>query len=112
MATSLRRPALARVPPHPQPDDMALITAIAARDQAAFATLYDRHSASAYALAYHLLGERGAAETVVEDVFLALWRTPGNRDRPHGNVRARLLTQVWQSARRRRAASDHDGGVT
>ncbi len=103
MGTPLREPTPAQVPSRPQLDDTALMTAIAARDQAAFARLYDRHSASTYALAYRLLGERDAAEGVVEAVFLALWHTPGDFAPLQGNVRAQLLTRVRRRACRIRA---------
>jgi DNA-directed RNA polymerase specialized sigma24 family protein len=76
------------------------VTAIAARDQGALATLYDRHSVVAYALACRLLGERGAAEGAMEDAFLALWRTPLTFAGPHGNVRARLLAHICRGAHR------------
>jgi len=80
--------------PSPCADKSALLTAIAARDQAAFAELYDRYSTPAFRLAYQLLGERGAAEDVVQEVFLTIWRRAAGFDAARGNVQAWLLTSV------------------
>lgn len=84
--------------PSPFADEAALLTAIAARDQAAFAELYDRYSLAAFRLAYQLLGERGAAEDVVQEVFLAIWRRAAGFDAARGNVQAWLLTSVRHAA--------------
>lgn len=79
-------------------DDTALLAAIATHDQVAFAALYDRYSTPAYTLAYHLLGERGVAEDVVQEVFLAIWHRADSCDRARGNVRAWLLTGIRHAA--------------
>ena len=47
---------------------------IAARDQDAFGALYDRHCRLVYGLALHILTQQSEAETVVEHVFLAVWK--------------------------------------
>jgi RNA polymerase sigma-70 factor (ECF subfamily) len=85
-------------PPPAFADETALLAAIVARDQTAFAELYDRYSTPAYRLAYQLLGERGAAEDVVQEVFLAIWRRAADFDATRGNVQAWLLTSVRHAA--------------
>ena len=85
-------------PPPAFADETALLTAIVARDQTAFAELYDRYSTSAYRLAYQLLSERGVAEDVVQEVFLAIWRRAAGFDAARGNVQAWLLTSVRHAA--------------
>ncbi len=85
-------------PPPAFADEAALLTAIVARDQVAFAALYDRYSIPAFRLAYQLLGERGAAEDVVQEVFLAIWRRAAGFDAGRGNVQAWLLTSVRHAA--------------
>ena len=80
------------------------------RDQEAFATLYDRHARAAYYLAYRMVGERQAAEDLVQDAFLKLWRATGSYRAGRGSVRGWLLTivhnraidQIRSSASRRR----------
>ena len=46
-------------------------------DQSAMAELYDRYSSVVYAVALRVLGDTGAAEDVLQEVFLQLWRNPG-----------------------------------
>ena len=90
-------------PPDPadRPDD-ALLAAIQWRDGAALAALYDRHGRLAFGVAYRILGERGAAEEVVQEAFLAVWRH-ADRYRPErGAARAWLLTIVHHAAIDRR----------
>src|SRR5262245_10059603 len=46
---------------------------IAARDAAAIADLYDRHSRLLYGLSLRILGHRDDAEEVLQEVFMAVW---------------------------------------
>ena len=90
--------------------DEALISLIQARDSEAFAVLYDRHSRAAYALAYRMMGERQAAEDIVQDAFLKIWRATRSYRSERGSVRTWLLSvvhnrgidQLRSSASRRR----------
>ncbi len=69
------------------------------RDAEAFATLYDRHSRAAYSLAYRMMGERQAAEDLVQEAFLKLWRGAASSYRPErGSVRSWLLAIVHNRA--------------
>ena len=49
-------------------------------DQKAMAQLYDRYSAMVYAVALRVLGNAGAAEDVLQEVFMQLWRNPAAFD--------------------------------
>ena len=40
------------------------------------AQLYDRHSGVVYSVALRVLGDTGAAEDILQDVFMQLWRNP------------------------------------
>ena len=53
--------------------DITLLDRIVARDQAAVAELYDRHSRLAYGLIVRILKDRGEAEEVLQEVFLSVW---------------------------------------
>jgi RNA polymerase sigma-70 factor (ECF subfamily) len=64
----------------------------------AFAVVYERHSGSAYALAYRMTGARGAAEDVAQEAFLSVWRSGGRYDRRRGSVRAWVLGIVHNRA--------------
>ncbi len=79
-------------------DDSSLLDRIARRDPAGIALLYDRYGALAFALAYRLLSDRGAAEDVVQGAFLAVWRRAGTYDATRGTARAWLLTIVHHQA--------------
>ena len=83
---------------HPQPSDDSLIAALAGRDLTALATLYDRYSRIAYALAYRILGEPEAAEDVVHDGFISAWRGATSYRSERGNVRGWLLSIVHHRA--------------
>jgi RNA polymerase sigma-70 factor (ECF subfamily) len=79
--------------------DEDLISLVQARDAEAFATLYDRHSRAAYSLAYRMMGEPQAAEDLVQEAFLKLWRGAASSYRPErGSVRSWLLAIVHNRA--------------
>ena len=59
-------------------------------DQSALAELYDRYSSVVYAVALRVLGDTGAAEDVLQEVFLQLWRNPGAFDAARGSLGAWL----------------------
>lgn len=80
------------------PPDDALIAALAHRDLTALASLYDRYSRIAYALAYRILGESEAAEDVVHDGFISAWRGAAGYRSERGNVRGWLLSIVHHRA--------------
>jgi RNA polymerase sigma-70 factor, ECF subfamily len=54
-------------------DDVALVRAVADGSEDALAALYDRHAGGVHAVALRLTGDRGIAEEVVQETFLALW---------------------------------------
>src|SRR3954452_24459411 len=73
-------------------------------------TLYRRYSDELYGFAYQALGDRGAADEVVQDVFTSVWRHAGSYDRRRGSFR----TWVYRIARnaiidRRRLSSVRPG---
>jgi RNA polymerase sigma-70 factor, ECF subfamily len=54
-------------------EDIALIERVGARDERALSELYDRHSRLLYGLVLRILHDRGHAEDVLQEVFLAVW---------------------------------------
>lgn len=74
--------------------DANLVLAVARFDDAALAELYRRHAGSVFALAKRLLHERGAAEEVVQEVFLRLWNQPERYDLERGSLRSYLLAMA------------------
>jgi RNA polymerase sigma-70 factor, ECF subfamily len=67
---------------------------MSAGDAEAFAALYDRHGRAAYSLAYRMMGERQAAEDLVQDAFLKVWRSAGGYRSERGSVRTWVLSIV------------------
>lgn len=72
--------------------DEDLLSLVEQRDPDAFAALYDRHSRAAYSLAYRMMGERQAAEDLVQDAFLKVWRSAGSYRAERGSVRTWILS--------------------
>jgi RNA polymerase sigma-70 factor (ECF subfamily) len=72
--------------------DEDLLSMVERRDPDAFAALYDRHSRAAYSLAYRMMGERQAAEDLVQDAFLKVWRSAGSYRAERGSVRTWILS--------------------
>lgn len=72
------------------PSDLALATAIRSGDQGAMTALYDRYSSIVYSVALRVLQDTAAAEDVLQDIFMQLWRNPGAFDANRGNMTAWL----------------------
>ncbi|MBP1705901.1 MAG: rpoE [Chloroflexi bacterium] len=72
--------------------DAALVAAVATGSEAALAELYDRQADAVHAAALRLLGDRQAAEDVVQEVFLTLWNRADRFDPAVGSLAAWLLT--------------------
>jgi len=79
-------------------------------DQSALAELYDRYSSVVYAVALRVLGDTGAAEDILQEVFLQLWRNPGAFDAARGSLGSWLAVitrnRAIDSLRRRRPETD------
>jgi RNA polymerase sigma-70 factor (ECF subfamily) len=58
------------------PSDTALVSALGDGDQDAMGLLYDRYSPIVYSVALRVLGDAAAAEDVLQEVFMQLWRNP------------------------------------
>jgi RNA polymerase sigma-70 factor (ECF subfamily) len=67
-------------------------------DAQAFEVIYERHANAAFSLAYRMTGRRGAAEDVVQEAFLSLWRSGARYDRTRGSVRTWVLGIVHNRA--------------
>src|SRR5580698_3592556 len=76
--------------PNAMTPDPALLTAIRSGDQDAMAEVYDRYSSVVYAVALRVLQDAGAAEDILQDVFLQLWRNPDAFDASRGSLAAWL----------------------
>src|SRR5712691_9541973 len=72
--------------------------------------LYDRYSSIVYGVALRVLGDTGAAEDLLQEVFLQLWRNPGAFDAARGSLGAWLAVitrnRAIDAVRRRRPETD------
>jgi len=91
-------------------DDGALIASIRAGNQSAMADLYDRYSSIVYAVAMRVLGDTAAAEDVLQEIFMQLWRNPGTFDASRGSLAPWLAViarnRAVDALRKRRPQSD------
>ncbi len=55
------------------PTDLSLLQRIAARDTAALAELYDRHSRLLFGLILRIVRDRGEAEEILQEAFVRVW---------------------------------------
>ena len=87
-----------------------MVSAIRSRDESAMAHLYDRYSPIVYSVALRVLGDTGAAEDILQEIFLQLWRSPELFDSSRGNLAAWLSVIARNRAidmlRRRRPITD------
>ena len=76
----------------PRAHEATLMARMAAGDTEAVGELYDRYGARLYTLALHICQDRGAAEEVVQDIFVTAWREAARYDEMRGSVGAWLFT--------------------
>lgn len=50
------------------------------------AQLYDRYSSVVYAVALRVLGDTGAAEDILQEIFMQVWRKPESFEAGRGNL--------------------------
>ena len=55
------------------PTDLSVLQRIAARDTAALAELYDRHSRLLFGLILRIVRDRGEAEDILQEAFMRVW---------------------------------------
>ncbi|WP_213805805.1 sigma-70 family RNA polymerase sigma factor [Granulicella sp. dw_53] len=63
------------VPPSTQ-DDAGLLLMVQKGDEAAMALLFDRYSKVVYSVALRVLRDPSAAEDVLQEIFMQIWRNP------------------------------------
>jgi RNA polymerase sigma-70 factor (ECF subfamily) len=100
-------------------DDVVLVESVARGDARALERIYERHSRGVYSLALRLLTDTTAAEEVVQETFLKLWRQPNAYQPARGRLLPWLLGVAHHHAvdmlrrrqleQRHRAAANGDG---
>jgi RNA polymerase sigma-70 factor (ECF subfamily) len=92
------------------PTDATLLSAVRSGDEHAMVQLYDRHSAIVYSVALRVLRDTGAAEDILQEVFMQLWRSPEVFDARRGSLPGWLAViarnRAIDSLRKRRPETD------
>jgi RNA polymerase sigma factor (sigma-70 family) len=78
--------------------DEDLLVRVSAGDERAFRELFARYAAVANALAFRSVRQAQVAEEIVQEAFLAVWRSPERYDGSRGSVRSWLLGTVHHRA--------------
>ena len=90
--------------------DISLISAVRSGDERAMAALYDRYSGVVYSVALRVLADTSAAEDILQEVFIQLWRSPAAFDSSRGNLGAWLAViarnRAIDNLRKRRSETD------
>jgi RNA polymerase sigma-70 factor, ECF subfamily len=83
--------------PAPSPGDLpydvaddALIAALVVGEVEALGALYDRHARVVFALLVRIVGDRGSAEDLLQEVFLRAWQQAHTFDETRGTARVWL----------------------
>src|ERR1700694_1645326 len=96
-------------------EDSFLIGRISAGDQEAFARFFDLHAEAVLGLVSRILGARGEAEEVLQEVFLQVWRQSDRYDAARSTPRGWLLmvarSRALDRLRRRDARGRHEQAV-
>lgn len=71
-----RETGIVNTPPHADQDDGTLLALIQRGDEQAMASLFDRYSKVVYSVALRVLRDPAAAEDVLQEVFMQIWRSP------------------------------------
>jgi RNA polymerase sigma-70 factor (ECF subfamily) len=71
--------------------DEEVMQLVKREDPGAFELLYDRHGGAAFSLAYRMVGKQAAAEDIVQEAFLSIWRSRLRYDPTRGSVRTWVL---------------------
>src|SRR5437899_5443399 len=82
----------------PRDQDSQMAAQLKRGETSAIESLYDRYGRLAYGLAFRIVNERGAAEDVVQDAFVSVWRNAAGFDTSRGSLRNWLLSIVRNRA--------------
>jgi RNA polymerase sigma-70 factor (ECF subfamily) len=81
-----------------QESDAELVRRVRAGERDALGVLYDRHAATALAVALRIVGDRAEAEDIVHDTFVVVWRSIESFDPARGTFASWLVTLVRNRA--------------
>jgi RNA polymerase sigma-70 factor, ECF subfamily len=97
---AISAPGFASRPPAKATTDEALLALVAARDAEAMRTLFVRHNARVFRFVLRILGDATAAEDLVNEVFIEIWRHAGRFE-----ARSQASTWILAIARHKAASA-------
>jgi RNA polymerase sigma-70 factor (ECF subfamily) len=77
---------MANTPPLSTQDDAALLALVQRGNEYAMASLFDRYSKVVYSVALRVLRDPAAAEDVLQEVFMQVWRNPDGFIQSRGSL--------------------------
>jgi len=99
----------------PQPsteDDASILALVQSGNEQAMASLFDRYSKLVYSVALRVLRDPAAAEDVLQEVFMQIWRNPDSFTAARGSLGGWLAivarNRSIDTIRRRRPSVDID----
>jgi RNA polymerase sigma factor (sigma-70 family) len=78
--------------------DRELMDRVRRQDEDAFRSLFARYAPTAKSLALRIVRQAHLAEEIVQEAFLAVWRSPEGYDARRGSVRSWLMGTVHHRA--------------
>ena len=78
----------------PADEAIELIRQLARGDRAAFGRLYDHYATLVFTFALRMLRDRAAAEDLLQEVFLQIWREASNYNSERGSPEAWIITMT------------------
>ncbi len=91
-------------------EDEQLVSLIVQQDQRGLGALYDRYGKAVFGFVYHLLGDVGQTEEVVQEVFLRVWLRASSYRPERGRFQTWIMSMAHHRAvdelRKRRRLRD------
>jgi RNA polymerase sigma-70 factor (ECF subfamily) len=81
-----RETGVRNMPPPTTEDDTSLLASVQSGDEQAMASLFDRYSKLVYSVALRVLRDPAAAEDVLQEVFMQIWRNPDSFTAARGSL--------------------------
>jgi RNA polymerase sigma-70 factor (ECF subfamily) len=81
-----RETGVANMPQSSTKDDASLLALVQAGDERAMASIFDRYSKVVYSVALRVLSDPAAAEDVLQEVFMQIWRNPDSFTASKGSL--------------------------
>jgi len=104
-----REPGVVNKPQPSIEDDASLLALVQSGEEQAMASLFDRYSRLVYSVALRVLRDPAAAEDVLQEVFMQIWRNPVSFTAARGSLGGWLAVVARNrsiDALRRRRPSD------